>query len=220
LNKSKDEKSLTKGKSKFTDEEIKAAYSSLSLVPSNAAAKAIASLNSKTNLGDTGIAGLDEKTIRKMLQAENGSLIAGDMSRAECMLLDQAHTLQMLMTLFTVQLIDVKHLDHLETYSRIALKAQNQCRQTIATLGELKNPKRVNFIRQQNNAVNQQINQGGLKQAQNSKKPDNSANKLLDEVEHERMDIGSSQEAVRGYQKVEALGAVNRAENKDRKGQG
>ena len=220
MNKAKGKESLTKDERKIIEEKIRDIYSSMGLRPSVNAALAIGHLNSKTILGDTGVVGFNTETIKKSLSDQNEDLIAGDMSRVECMLLDQAHTLQALMTNYISQSANAEYMSQVETFSRIALKAQNQCRQTIATLGELKNPKRVNFIRQQNNAVNQQINQGGLKQAQNSKKPDNSANKLLDEVEHERMDIGSSQEAVRGYQKVEALGAVNRAENKDRKGQG
>jgi len=220
LSKRNAEKKPTKRKSKFTDEQIKSAYSSTSLVPSDNAARSIASLYAEIKLGNTGIVGYDEKTIRDLLRIENEALIAGDMSRVECMLLDQAHTLQAVMTNYISRLPNTEYLVQAEAYARIALKAQNQCRQTLATLGELKNPKRVNFIRQQNNAVNQQINQDGLKQTKNSKKPDNSANKLLEEEPNERMDIRTPQEAVRGNQEVEAMAAINRSENSRREEQG
>jgi hypothetical protein len=40
----------------------------------------------------------------------------------------------------------------------IALKAQNKSRQTLVTLIEFKNPTKTTFIRQQNNAISQQVN--------------------------------------------------------------
>ena len=45
---------------------------------------------------------------------------------------------------------------------RLALKAQNQARTTISTLADLKRakpPKVTNFIRQQNQGINQKIDQ-------------------------------------------------------------
>lgn len=43
-----------------------------------------------------------------------------------------------------------------------ALKAQNQCRQTLAALAEIKNPRRTTLIGQQNNATNQQVNNAAI----------------------------------------------------------
>jgi len=189
-----------------------------SILPCSNAARSIASLSQYISMGDSGIKGLDTNTLEESLGAFNDNLRRGSMHHVESMLLDQAHTLQAMSTHFISRLAKAEYLSQIETYARIALKAQNQCRQTIATLGELKNPRRTTFVKQQNNAVNQQINQVGLKQPKNSKIPDNSANKLLNEVEHERMDIGAPQEAVGGNQQVETVGEVNWSKNNGRKG--
>ena len=202
------------------DEKLIKLFSLKSTWPSNNAADSIAALNSKVRLSESGAAGMDSKEIEKSLGILNENLRNGSMHHVESMLLDQAHMLQAMSTYFIRRLSNAEYLPQVETYSRIALKAQNQCRQTLATLGELKNPKRATFIKQQNNAVNQQINQGDLKQTENSKKPDNSANKLLKEVPSERLDFGAPQEAVRGNQEVEAVGAVDRSKNGRREGQG
>lgn len=197
----------------FTNKEKKAAYSYTSLLPSCCAAEAISALHSKTSLGTTGIVGIDVDVLRKLLDKQNEILVSGDVSRIESMLLDQAHVLQAMGTFFTMKLSGAEYLNQLEAYSRIALKAQNQCRQTLATLGELKNPKRTTFVKQQNNAVNQQINQDGLKQAENSKKPDNSANKLLGGEPSERLDTRTKEEAIGVNQGVEAVGTINRSKD-------
>lgn len=42
---------------------------------------------------------------------------------------------------------------------RLALKAQAQCRSTVEALSAMKNP-RVQYVNQQNVAVNQQVNNG------------------------------------------------------------
>ena len=42
-------------------------------------------------------------------------------------------------------------MGQLETYTRLVLKVQGQCGQTLTTLGELRNLKRATFINQQNN---------------------------------------------------------------------
>ena len=53
-----------------------------------------------------------------------------------------------------------EHLNATETYMRLALKAQTQCRSTLETLAEVKYPKAATFVRQQNVAYQQQINNG------------------------------------------------------------
>lgn len=56
--------------------------------------------------------------------------------------------------------IKAEYLNQVQAYLSLALKAQSQCRNTLHTLGELKYPKETAFIRQQNVAVNQQVNNG------------------------------------------------------------
>lgn len=154
------------------------------------------------------ITGLDRNEIQKELVRQNEDLFSGDMSRVEAMLLDQSHVLQALFTFLAHKMSGAEYLNQLDTYTRLALKAQNQCRQTLATLGELKNPKRATFIKQQNNAVNQQIIQ-----AENSKKPDEESNELLEVIDNERLDTRAPQAAIGTDQEMEPVGAIDRPED-------
>lgn len=88
---------------------------------------------------------------------------SGDLRRAEGMLIAQAHTLDELFN----NLARRSHRNMVggfphaaETYLRLALKAQTQCRATIETLAAVKNP--PVFARQANinNGGQQQINNG------------------------------------------------------------
>ena len=64
-----------------------------------------------------------------------------------------------------------------ETYLRLALKAQSQCRTTLLTLAEIKNPRPIAFVNQANFASGaQQVNNGaGLI-------PEDASEKISDEV--------------------------------------
>jgi hypothetical protein len=64
-----------------------------------------------------------------------------------------------------------------KTYGGLALKAQNQSRRTIIALSEMQNPKRATFIKQQNNANNQQVNNGDLEEVRQPVKPIDGATK-------------------------------------------
>jgi hypothetical protein len=56
-----------------------------------------------------------------------------------------------------------EYMEAAERYMRLALKAQSQCRATIETLAEIKNPKPVAFVQQANIANGpQQVNNGPL----------------------------------------------------------
>jgi hypothetical protein len=54
----------------------------------------------------------------------------GDLSRGESMLMAQAHTLNALFTALTRRAAVQEYLNQYETYMRLALKAQSQCRHT------------------------------------------------------------------------------------------
>jgi hypothetical protein len=98
-----------------------------------------------------------EALVDELTQATD-VLEGGDMRRAEAMLLSQAHALQALFASCTRRMANSEYLNQFQTYGLLALKAQNQCRSTLATLAELKHPKRATFIK--NTATHQQINVG------------------------------------------------------------
>ncbi len=134
----------------------------------------------------------------------------GDMSSIETMFMGQMFVLDIVFSQFVIKAVEPGPLEHFKEYTRLALKAQNQCQRTGKTLLEYKNPKRATFIKQQNLGINQQINDGQAPIEIPEKKP---ANQLL-EVNHEsRLDTGTAQEASKANTPVEALGEVDRAED-------
>ena len=90
----------------------------------------------------------------------------GDLSSAETILVGQAAALNaMFYELARRAGANMgKHLGTMETYMRLALKAQGQCRATLETLAAIKNPPVV-YARQAN------INNGGQQQVNNGTEP-------------------------------------------------
>lgn len=84
----------------------------------------------------------------------------GDMQGVESMLVAQAYALNSVFTEMMRKAVIIKetHAGLLEVYVRMALKAQTQCRATLETLANVKNPRVTNFVQQQNNAHQQQVN--------------------------------------------------------------
>jgi hypothetical protein len=89
---------------------------------------------------------------------------AGDLRRAEGMLIAQAHALDNIFANLARRATNQQYLPQWEAYMRMAMKAQNQCRMTLETLATIKNPPVV-FARQAN------INNGGQQQVNNGVKP-------------------------------------------------
>lgn len=89
---------------------------------------------------------------------------AGDLSGPEGMLVAQAHALDIMFSSLAQKAAlnaQAGYLQATESYMRLALKAQSQCRTTIEALGELKQPRSATFIKQANIAGQQQVNNGG-----------------------------------------------------------
>jgi len=139
-------------------------------------------------------------------------VINGRLKGAERMLICQARALQAVFSQFTDRMAQAETIVQMEAHSKIAFRAQNQCQRTLRTLLEYKNPKRATFIKQQNNAINQQINEGERPKEVSEKKVE-PANELL-EVNHEaRLDIGTTQTPKRANPLLEAVGKVDRAKD-------
>jgi len=103
---------------------------------------------------------IDLWALASELNNQTKVLTDGDLLCAEAMLIEQASSLNAMFNTLARKCAKSDYLDQMEVSGRLALKAQNQCRATLATLAEIKNPKRATFIKQQNHAVNQQINNG------------------------------------------------------------
>ena len=200
---------------KQSKKDLQKSASRFVLSPAMSASHAIDGIFSQENQDSNDAEGLDFSELSDQLQEQNELLRSGDINRIEAMLLDQAHVLQSLFTVYTMKMAKAEYISKLEPYAKIALKAQNQCRQTLATLGELKNPKRTTFIKQQNNANNQQINQLDPNQ-ENSKKIIDPTNELMEQKPNERLDFRTTKKAVGNDQEMETVATVNRAKNRSR----
>lgn len=139
----------------------------------------------------------------------------GDMKRCEAMLLGQAHALQAIFMNLSRKAARQDYLNQFDTYLRMALKAQSQCRATLETLAAIKNPP-VTIVRQANIAHGpQQVNNGGNSSASpaRAREIDNSQTQLLEADHGQRLDTGTAGAASGVDKKLEAVGAVNRPEN-------
>lgn len=103
----------------------------------------------------------DVNELAAELRRQSEGVIDGDMGRAEAMLLSQAHALEAIFVNLARRATNQEYLSQWETYMRIALKAQSQCRATLEALSEIKHPRSVAFIQQANVANGpQQVNNG------------------------------------------------------------
>lgn len=151
-------------------------------------------------------------------------VVEGDMTSPEAMLFSQAMSLSSIYNECASQaalnLGSRSALPAAEALMRMALKAQAQCTQTLRVLGELKAPKSVAFIKQQNNAAGpQQVNNGPVTQgaaparAHESEETQPATNELLtdsrDEQNAATLDTGATGRAGRENQPMEAVGAVD-----------
>lgn len=100
-----------------------------------------------------------------------------------------------------------EHMPAMETYMRLALKAQAQCRATLETLANIKNPPVV-YARQANIANGpQQVNNGvAASPASNQANP---PNQLLETDHGKRMEPGTAGAAIGGDPALEAMGAID-----------
>lgn len=139
---------------------------------------------------------------------------AGDMRQAEAMLYGQAHALQAMFMTLSRRAARQNLCKQMETYLRMGLKAQNQCRMTLETLATIKNPPVV-FARQANinNGGHQQVNVGVVGAGQRAPAANFIAEQteLLEDLHEQRVDSGTQGTAGSTDQNLEAMAAVHRA---------
>ncbi|MFM0059201.1 hypothetical protein PQR64_26575 [Paraburkholderia phytofirmans] len=148
------------------------------------------------------------------------AVVEGDMTTPEALLISQAMSLNSIYNecASLAGMNIAERLPKAEVLLRMALKAQAQCTQTLRVLGELKNPKAVAFIKQQNNAAGpQQVNNGPVTQgthAHVSEETQAATNELLtDEREAQdaaTLDTGATSRAGHQDPQLETVGAIDR----------
>ncbi|RQT51802.1 hypothetical protein DF046_19505 [Burkholderia cepacia] len=155
---------------------------------------------------------LDLLTYTQEVRRQADAVCRGDLSGVEAMLMAQANTLDLMFNQLALKSAQCDHLAKMESYLRLALKAQSQCRSTIEALAEIKNPRPVAFVKQANIANGpQQVNNGAGSTTPARKEKADTTNELLEHQNGEWMDTGTAGEAGRGHQAMEAVGAVDGA---------
>jgi hypothetical protein len=176
-------------------EDLDTAASKTYLKPTVTAALNMQAWNSKLSVNG----------LRTALAEQVEKVAGGDMSRPENILLCQAHTLDLLFNELAQKAKHQSYIPSFETFLRLALKAQNQCRMTIETLSNIKNPPVV-FAKQANiSGGHQQINNGVPAQASHAKEIKKAPNELLTELPNETLDTGRTGAAIPVNSRVETV---------------
>ena len=165
---------------------------------------------------------MDLSELAIALQQDMDAMFAGDMSRVEAMLFGQAHALQTIFMNLARRSTAQQYVKNADTYLRLALKAQSQCRATLETLAAIKNPPVV--VAQQtniNNGGQQQVNNGGAvpmpgQNVHAREKTEIEPNKLLETPNGERMDFGTTGKASRAHSRLATVGAIKRPQERGR----
>jgi len=147
----------------------------------------------------------------------------GNMVEAERILLSQAEVLQAFFNrTLGLAAFMMDNPEQCDRYASLALRAQEQCRKTLMTLAELKNPKKpTQFIK---NYVDKQLNQLKVDQSEevaenlSLKQPKTSSNHTLEASPYAPLDTRSETTTERIDSELETVEIVNRANNRRRKG--
>lgn len=161
---------------------------------------------------------LDTPALIEVLRQQTCAVHTGDLRTAEAMLMNQAMALQSLFVKLTETGLQSSLLRQQETALRLALKAQSQCRATLETLANIKNPPVV-YAKQANVTTGpQQINNGPQAAPTGAREKIFEENKLK-ELGHEKqqwMETGAAGAAGGTHQGAKALAAVHRPEKRSR----
>ena len=145
----------------------------------------------------------DVNALTKILGQQTADVIDGSMVRPESMLLAQAHTLDALFNSLVMKGLDQTHTPHYEAFMKLAFKAQSQCRSTLQSLSDIKNPSVV-YAKQANiTNGNQQINNGVP--APRTQENKNNSIELLTELPNEALDNRRTGETIPVNSELEAL---------------
>ena len=150
------------------------------------------------------------------LQKKAETIQDGNMKPVEAMLYGQAMALQTIFTNLARRsaMNAGEYIDAADKYMRLALKAQSQCRATLETLAEIKNP--MPYIKQANIANGpQQVNNGKSTQYAQAHAPAGNSqtlqNELLEHQHGDTLEFGTTGQTVGADTHLEAVGTVQRA---------
>lgn len=142
------------------------------------------------------------------------SVAAGDLTRAEHMLIAQAHALDVMFGDLARKSRRCQHAaEHLDMFMRLALRSQSQCRATIETLALMKNPSPVAFVRQANIGQAVQVNNGQAVPDTRAAEGKIAHSKVMGITHVPRLDPSASPAPIAADSPVEAVEECDRPEN-------
>jgi hypothetical protein len=193
-----------------TSEERGRNYAKLITSPELAAYRVIDGVEQKSGIEVQ----LDVPTLVKTLRDQAKAVNDGDLAQAEAMLANQATSLQSLYARLTEKAFSSTQLPHFDSFMRMALRAQNQCRATLETLAALKNPPVV--IAKQANVTSgpQQVNNGIA--ASRAREIENKQIQLSAENNELRTNTRTPPLTGRINQEMETVGKIHRPKNRRR----
>jgi hypothetical protein len=145
------------------------------------------------------------------LKGQTEKLKHGDMTAAKAALYGQAQVLQALFTSLVARAYTYFGSEHYEERITLALRVQNNGRKTFEAIGRLANPSQPMVV-QQNHVV-----MHGAPAEVRPIREINPSNELLEPVENERMDPGTTSQTINADPQLEAV-APRRRKNTGRKG--
>lgn len=199
-------------------------------MPGRAVAKAVNSPKTRAAItlmelyGRSTFSGVDAPSLADQMDVINErgkAILAGDMELSEVTLISQAQVLDGIFNLMAQRALQNvgSSLETTERYMKLAMKAQSQCRATLETLSEVKNPRVAVFANQANvTSGPQQVNNGTPSPApvqaqEDQQKNETSRNELLEHQDGERLDTRAPSQAGRANQTVETMGKKHRTTN-------
>jgi hypothetical protein len=153
-------------------------------------------------------------TLNKLIAMQLAAIQVDDLQYIEQLLYSQALSLDAVFNNMLRRTAYSQQIDQTQIFCQIALKAQNECRRTLATLAEIRNPRKSTFIKQQNCAVNQKVN--NQFQPESFETP---ANELLSENNHETLDYRRTDQTIPANSQMDAMEAINGSKDTHRKKQ-
>lgn len=157
----------------------------------------------------------DHRALFDTLSASVKDVWDGDTRRLEAMLFAQATALQTIFTSLARRAHSQEYLKHLETFLRLALKAQSQSRATLEALAAIKNPPTI-IARQVNAGNNVQVNNGITNAVRAPARAENiepGQNELLGDGDGARLDSRTTGATGRSDPALAPLGQGDRAAN-------
>jgi hypothetical protein len=138
-------------------------------------------------------------TIIDKLEGEVDKIKKGSLESIEKLLITQAFTLDTMFNSLAFKATGNEWIQKYDPLMRLALKAQSQCRATLETLANIKNPPQVAFVKQANIGHNQQVNNNALHCADSRTEETKNQQTQLLENEHdkrERLDLGQKSSTI------------------------